>query len=395
MLEEEGHEIEDNEILKFYFKENLMLLSDNEQWVSKSDSIISIFPSQLCNDNNINNTTNINDNTNNDNINNNTTKINDNTANINDNITNINDNTGTNLINDNNRIELLGNDTTEQLKSYVVPWHLLRNEILEFLNNGQRLPPHRFTEFVHFVSDDLRLITKNAKLQQIEEICIKISDKYPGSFSNCLSGSKLTDKPIQMIAKLQRRLNYLRSIETAPETTRKRKCQPANLVKTTCEEKVSAEFATAMQLHIQFLKKCSTHPKVKIQGEKIANAMAGTLILQKKFFHEKRTIAEVTESWPFLLEKVYFHKYFEFIMKTKLSDFSCNFILMAPLVSLKLTANKYSTIMDRTDMDDMMKTLEMIALYFDENASEIFDLFSVNIQKNLQRISYLKARLKN
>ena len=39
VLEEEGHGIEDNEILKFYYKENLMLLSDNDQWVSKSKQV--------------------------------------------------------------------------------------------------------------------------------------------------------------------------------------------------------------------------------------------------------------------------------------------------------------------------------------------------------------------
>ena len=39
VLEEEGHEIEDNEILKFYYKENLMLLSDNDQWVPKSKQV--------------------------------------------------------------------------------------------------------------------------------------------------------------------------------------------------------------------------------------------------------------------------------------------------------------------------------------------------------------------
>lgn len=244
---------------------------------------------------------------------------------------------------------------------------------------------------MQFLADDIRLITKNAKLQQLEDICVKISEKYPGTFINSLSGSKLTDKPIQMIVKLRSRLSYLRSIDITPETARKRKWNLANLVKTTCEENVSAECATAMQLHIKFLNKCTTHPEVKNQEEEIANAMAGTLILQKQFFNEKRTIAEVTASWPFLLEKKYFHKYFE----TKLSDFSSGFISMAPLVSLLLTADKYSDVVERTDMDEMMKTLEMISLYFHENASEIFGLYNVNIQTNLQRISYLKTRLKN
>lgn len=39
VLEEEGQDIEDNEILKFYHKENLMLLNDNEKWVSKNKQV--------------------------------------------------------------------------------------------------------------------------------------------------------------------------------------------------------------------------------------------------------------------------------------------------------------------------------------------------------------------
>ena len=39
VLEEEGHDIEDNEILKFYHKESLMLLNDNEKWVSKNKQV--------------------------------------------------------------------------------------------------------------------------------------------------------------------------------------------------------------------------------------------------------------------------------------------------------------------------------------------------------------------
>ena len=50
-------------------------------------------------------------------------------------------------------------------------------------------------------------------------------------------------------------------------------------MKTTCEENVSAEFAAAMKIHIQFLNKCSTDPEINNQEEEIANAMAGTLKL--------------------------------------------------------------------------------------------------------------------
>ena len=50
---------------------------------------------------------------------------------------------------------------------------------------------------------------------------------------------------------------------------------------------------------------------------------------------------------------------------------------MAPSLRTKLTANIYALIDARTDIDDTMKTLEMISLYFGENTKKLYDQYEV------------------
>ena len=64
-------------------------------------------------------------------------------------------------------------------------------------------------------------------------------------------------------------------------------------------------------------------------------------------------------------------------MRVKLSNLNRKFISMAPSLRTKLTANKYVLIDARTDIDDTMKTLEMISLYFGENTKELYDQYEV------------------
>lgn len=77
------------------------------------------------------------------------------------------------------------------------------------------------------------------------------------------------------------------------------------------------------------------------------------------------------------MERKYFHEYFQFIMKVKLSDLNYKFNSMTPSLRMKLKANKYALISARNDIDDVTKTLEMITLYFGENTTEIYDPYVV------------------
>ena len=282
-----------------------------------------------------------------------------------------------------NNNNMLENDTIRKLNHYTVPWNLIRVEIMEYLKKKEKLPPLKFTEFIHFIADELRLITNYVKIKQLEIICQKVADKFPETFISTLSGCKLSDKPIQMITKLQSRLNYLRSLEKIPaprQIANKRKSltKMIDFIKNTCAEDITPALAATMALEREFLKETIKHPE-DLEEKKIDidNAMTSTLILQKKFFEEKRNLNDVAESWPFLMKKEYFYKYFEFTMRVNLSNLNTKFITLSPSLTTILKATKYCLVDARIDIDDKMKLIEKISLYFGENTKELYDQYEV------------------
>lgn len=102
-----------------------------------------------------------------------------------------------------------------------------------------------------------------------------------------------------------------------------------------------------------------------------------TLRFQKTYFETKRTINDIMDTCPFLLEKKYFYNYFQFIMKVQLQEFNRRYKLMTPLVEIKLMAAKYLPINSRTDIDSQIKAFEMISLYFGEKSSQVYNVYQV------------------
>ena len=115
----------------------------------------------------------------------------------------------------------LENETNIKLLNYEVPWRLIHSSTMTVLKNGGKLPTNLYNNFVHFVADDLRLIKKKIENKHITSICVKIAELYENTFKNkSMSGKPMSDKPVTLISKVQRRLIYLNGLEEATTTTK-------------------------------------------------------------------------------------------------------------------------------------------------------------------------------
>ena len=269
--------------------------------------------------------------------------------------------------------------------NFDVPWHRLPLDIIEKLNNKEKLE-HRIHAFVQEVVKEMRRVSYYIPLKIFRNTAEKIVQLYPDTFEQKDKENKTVSSFSEILLSMMRNHNnYLNSASGANKTDKipikKRKTinslknsvvnwQPPDGDLLTCTEKKK------FMLNIYVENKDMLREK-----ELIVSYMKDCYAMQRAYFNNAESypsVENIQENWPYIFNRECLFNHF-----IELTGIKPDKLFKSRFDNEKQTLENYLKIFSKTkslfiDTADEQTILQAIATYFKEDFKKIFEKFPVS-----------------
>lgn len=343
VLEENGTEIEDDEVLEFFNdQKHIFILLNNEKWIPPNFAereISTVLPSGR--------------------------SISPSTS----------ESPSTSI-----SISQSSFDSNTLFSDFEIPWHKMSPAVQTLLTN-KKILGKELNSFANVIVDEMRKYSTQISMKEFRIIANDIAKQKPDSFlEKDTNGMCITTTPVALTEVLRNRNNTLNRSPKIERTDnvhikyRKR----MKVFKETCnnwesEYSDGSESLSSMEEKKHYMQKISAEKFISSEDrQKIKAFMKDCFKLQRLFLNDLTNIPQIDNiitEWPYIIDDEILASHFEQLMKVHEEKFSLKFI------ETKIKLLKFFKIEDNGYQD----IIKHISNHFNENVEYLFKYFEVCI----------------
>lgn len=217
--------------------------------------------------------------------------------------------------------------STAQFKEFSIPWSKVPNDIMKLLR-GKTSLGKRLNTLANLLVDSLRERSAHIPIRVFREVAQQAAEKYPDSLlEKDREGQQIATSPQSLISKMINRNNALnRPLKRASSgsseihiTSSSKKRKSSTGVSTGLPANGNAK-SIAINRDLEEKKELlisSYRGSTKVETAAIAEYMKECFPLQRAFFNNSEKIPDITaikENWPYIFNKDLLYQHFELLM---------------------------------------------------------------------------------
>lgn len=285
---------------------------------------------------------------------------------------------------------------TETIKStffnFEIPWDKMPCYITSILTEKKRIGI-QINDFVHIVVNELRQISFYIPMAVFRNVAGKIACRYPESFGHTDENGEIVNSTlIYLVTKMVNHNNYLNRSKTSTlsPTIPLKKRRITNILQKSCrnwqpEILPESENQNSLDTKREWLKNIWGKELTEHEKRRAEEYMDTCFAIIRSFLNEQNptpTITTIKAEWPYLCEKQFVFAHFNKLMERSVQEFSKNYAenwnkILAFGKSLKRRKIIEFFAKNLSENEDIL-TIRFICLYFDEPEENIFRKFEVN-----------------
>ncbi|ALC38538.1 CG17078, partial [Drosophila busckii] len=217
-----------------------------------------------------------------------------------------------------------GKNTSAHFKDFVIPWSKVPNEIMKHLR-GKTSLGKRLNTLANLLVDSLRERHAHIPIRVFREVAQLAAEKYPESLlEKDREGQQIATTPQSLISKMINRNNALnrpqkRSSSTSLDTHANNSAKKRKSIQGAVASNGSAKSA-AVNRDLEEKKQqliASYRGNADLEAATIAEHMKECFPLQRAFFNNSEKIPDINaikDNWPYIFRKQHLYQHFELLM---------------------------------------------------------------------------------